>query len=154
MEHSATHHSVLVTVFPLGVRSFQKDVSLLTLGRHHSCFQQQQQQQQRNIPYFCRHVEHQWYNRWVIVAIDDEAHVPEFLTEVCGVLWKLSKAIGTWRKTKRQGRTLEHSRRSVSGRLRVEPRQTFQTYSMKLMWWTWPQGLWATSQGYYYLTEC
>lgn len=42
--------------------------------------------EENHIPNFCRHVEHHGYNRRVIVAIDDEAHVVEFPAEVSGVL--------------------------------------------------------------------
>lgn len=56
-----------------------------------------------NAPYFSRHVEHHGYNRRVIVAVDDDAHVAEFPAEVGGVLRKLSDPFNTWRTQVRKG---------------------------------------------------
>ena len=46
-------------------------------------------------PDFGGHVEHHGYDRRVIVAVDDEAHIVEFPPEVGSVLGKLPEAIGT-----------------------------------------------------------
>lgn len=52
----------------------------------------------KNTPDLGRHVEHQRYNGGVVVAIDDKAHFVQSSAEVGGVLWKLSEAIGTWKR--------------------------------------------------------
>lgn len=56
-----------------------------------------------NTPDFSRHVEHHGYNRRVIVAVDDEAHVTEFPAEVGGVLRKLSDPFNTWKRQIKRG---------------------------------------------------
>lgn len=50
----------------------------------------------KHVPDLSRHVEHQGHDGWVVVAVDDEAHLTEPPTEVGGVLRELSQAVGPW----------------------------------------------------------
>lgn len=71
----------------------------ITQNWWNKCFwgHKQQPVKVQGSPYLCWHVEHHGYNRRLVVAVDDEAHLSKPLAEIDCVLRQLSHTVTSWR---------------------------------------------------------